>query len=50
MRIIFQLSKQFTAPKSRIMFPLETGYNCMLSSISLAAKDAKEVLNGKAMH
>jgi hypothetical protein len=51
MRIIFQLSKQFTSPKSRIMFPLEkTGYNCVLSNSSLVAKDAKDVLNGKAMH
>lgn len=50
MRIIFQLSKQFTAPKSMIMFPLETGFNCVLTNGALKAAAAKEALNGKPMH
>ncbi|HEY0555730.1 MAG TPA: hypothetical protein VGG20_15860 [Thermoanaerobaculia bacterium] len=50
MRVIFQLSKQFTAPKSMIMFPLETGFNCVLTNGALKAEAAKEALNGKPVH
>ena len=42
MRIVFKISKQFTAPQSSIMFPLETGFNCVLTNGALKAADAKE--------
>jgi hypothetical protein len=48
-RIIFQISKQFTAPKNMIMFPLETGFNCVLTNSALSAAAAKEALTGKPM-
>jgi hypothetical protein len=50
MRIIFQISKTFTNPSNSIMFPLETGYNCVLSSSSLKATNAKALLTGKPKH
>jgi|GEM_PF-1965315 len=48
-RIIFQISKQFTSPSNSVMFPLETGFNCVLSSSALKASAAKAVLTGKPM-
>ncbi|MEA2604511.1 MAG: hypothetical protein QOF89_5503 [Acidobacteriota bacterium] len=48
-RIIFHISKQFTAPKNMIMFPLETGFNCVLTNSALSAAAAKEALTGKPM-
>jgi hypothetical protein len=50
MRIIFQLSKQFTSPKNMVMFPLETGFNCVLTNSAFGAAAAKEVLTGKPVH
>ena len=50
MRIIFQISKTFTNPSNSIMFPLETGYNCVLSSSVLKAANAKALLTGKPKH
>jgi len=47
MQIIFQISKQFTSPSNSIMFPLETGFNCVLSSSALKAANAKALLTGK---
>jgi hypothetical protein len=47
MRIIFKISKQFTAPQSSIMFPLETGFNCVLTNAALTASAAKDVVTGK---
>jgi len=47
MQIIFQLNKQFANPKNMIMFPLETGFNCVLSNGALDAAAAKEALTGK---
>lgn len=50
MRIIFQISKTFTNPSNSIMFPLETGYNCVLSSSALKAANGKALLTGKPKH
>jgi len=47
-RIIFKISKTFTSPKSMIMFPLETGFNCALTNGTFSAAAAKEALTGKA--
>jgi hypothetical protein len=47
MRIVFKISKQFTSPQSSVMFPLETGFNCVLTNGALKAADAKNVLTGK---
>jgi hypothetical protein len=47
MRLIFSLDKQFANPKNMLMFPLETGYNCVLSNAVLEAAAAQELLNGK---
>ena len=50
MRIIFQISKQFTSPKNMILFPLETGFNCALSNGAFSASAAKNALTGKPKH
>jgi len=47
MRLIFKLDKQFANPKNYLMFPLETGFNCVLSNGLLEAAEAQELLNGK---
>ena len=47
MRLIFKLDKQFGNPKNYLMFPLESGFNCVLSNGLLEAAEAQELLNGK---
>ncbi len=46
-RIIFQLDKQFGNPRNALMFPLETGFNCVLTNAVMDAAAAQELLNGK---